>query len=238
MLNPDLPVNDGVLRPLDIVCPKGSVLNPLPPAAVSVRHNTCQRLADVLVRAFSELWPDRAVASSTVTFFGMNLGTRSRRTGLTTVMSEVLGGGTGAHPGGHGLDGVDTYMANVGFLPVEVAESEFQVRIPRTELIDGSEGEGRFRGGRGIRREYLVLDEPATVMAYCEQTDPRFAPRGADGGSDAGPSMLRVTDPEGRIMDLPSKITVKVDPGTLICIETSGGGGYGRKRRTARIKAT
>ena len=158
----------------------------------------------------------------------MNLETRSRRTGLKTVMSEVLGGGTGAHGAGHGLDGVDTYMANVGFLPVEVAESEFHIRIPRTELIRGSEGAGRFSGGRGLRREYLVVDEPATVMAYCEQTDPRFAPHGADGGEDAGASRLWVIDPKGDAMDLPSKITVKVDPGTLIRIETSGGGGYGR----------
>jgi N-methylhydantoinase B len=119
-------------------------------------------------------------------------------------------------------------MANVGFLPVEVAESEFHIRIPRTELIRGSEGGGRFKGGRGIRREYLVVDEPATVMAYCEQTDPRFAPRGVDGGEDAGPSRLWVIDSAGSAMDLPSKITVKVDPGTLIRIETSGGGGYGR----------
>ncbi len=226
-VDPDLKVNDGILRAIDIVCPEGSVLNPCRPAAVSVRHNTCQRLADVLVRAFSELWPWRAVASSTVTFFGMNLETRSRRTGLRTVMSEVLGGGTGAHAHGHGLDGVDTYMANVGFLPVEVCESEFHIRIPRTELIRGSEGGGRFHGGRGLRREYLVLDEQATVMAYCEQTDPRFIPRGISGGGDAGASRLSVIDPAGLRIDLPSKITVKVEPGTIIRVETSGGGGFG-----------
>jgi N-methylhydantoinase B len=78
MTDPAMTTNDGILRPLEIVCPRGSVLNPEPPAAVSVRHNTCQRLADVLVRAFSELWPDRAVASSTVTFVGMNLSSRAR----------------------------------------------------------------------------------------------------------------------------------------------------------------
>ncbi len=233
-VDPDLPVNDGLLRAVEITCPQGSVLNPYSPAAVSVRHNTCQRLADVLVRACSKLWPSRAVASSTVTFFGMNLETRSRRTGLKTVMSEVLGGGTGAHAHGDGLDGVDTYMANVGFLPVEVAETEFLVRIPRTELIEGSEGGGGHRGGRGIRREYLVVDEPATVMAYCEQTDPRFAPSGAGGGRDARSSRLSVITPAGEVMDLASKITVKVEPGTLIRVETSGGGGFGASSTVRR----
>lgn len=232
-VDPDLPINDGLLRLVGITCPNGSVLNPCLPAAVSVRHNTCQRLADVLVRAFSDLWPARAVASSTVTFFGMNLETRSHRTGLITVMSEVLGGGTGAHLGGDGLDGVDTYMANVGFLPVEVAETEFLVRIPRTELIRGAEGAGLHRGGRGLRREYLVLDEPATVMAYCEQTDARFAPQGLSGGENALASRLTVIDPDGDPMDLPAKITVKVPPGTLIRVETSGGGGFGDRTKDA-----
>jgi len=77
MTDPGMTTNDGIMRPLDIVCPTGNIFNPRPPAAVSVRHNTCQRLADVLVRAFSELWPDRAVASSTVTFVGMNLSSSS-----------------------------------------------------------------------------------------------------------------------------------------------------------------
>src|SRR5712664_2631149 len=123
MTDPAMATNDGILRTVEIICPRGTVLNPEPPGAVSVRHNTCQRLADTLIRAASQIWPDRAVASSTVAFFGMNLESVSPRTGGPSVMAEVAGGGTGAHRGGDGLDGVDTYMANVGLMPVEVAES-------------------------------------------------------------------------------------------------------------------
>ena len=227
MTDPTMPANDGVLRAVEIDCPFGNALNPQPPAAVSVRHNTCQRLADTLIRAASGIWPENAVASSTVAFFGLNLETVSRRTGAASVMSEVVGGGTGAHGDGDGMDGVDTYMANIGLMPVEVAETEYLVRIRRSELIPGSQGRGRFRGGLGIRREYEVLDRAAVVTMYSEQTDPRFAPRGALGGTDAAPSRLTVLDPSGAPVPVAQKVTLRLEPGSVIRIETSGGGGFG-----------
>jgi N-methylhydantoinase B len=237
MTDPSMTTNDGILRPLEIVCPLGNVLNPHPPAAVSVRHNTCQRLADVLVRAFSELWPDRAVASSTVTFVGMNLSSRSPRTGHRSVLSDVIGGGTGAHATGPGLDGVDTYMANVGLMPVEVAEGSYAVRVLRTELLEGSQGLGKHDGGLGIRREYLVLDGPEVVTFYAEQTDPRFRPTGVAGGGDAEPSRITVLDPDGNELHVGQKATIEVAPGTIVRVETSGGGGYGRRRPRVRGRA-
>jgi N-methylhydantoinase B len=227
MTDPARATNEGILRAVEIACPRGTVLNPEPPAAVSVRHNTCQRLADTLIRAASAIWPDRAIASSTVAFFGMNLATRSPRTGAATVMAEVVGGGTGAHAAGDGLDGVDTYMANVGLMPVEVAESSYSVRILRTELIAGSQGDGKFRGGLGIRREYQVLGEDSAVTVYSEQTDPRFVPLGARGGGDARPSKITVLAPDGRELPVGSKASLVLAPGSVIRIETSGGGGYG-----------
>ena len=231
MTDPTMATNDGILRTVEIVCPRGTVLNPEPPGAVTVRHNTCQRLADTLVRAASQIWPDRAVASSTVAFFGMNLESRSPRTGVPSVMAEVAGGGTGAHRGGDGLDGVDTYMANVGLMPVEVAESNYAVRILRTELIAGSQGNGQHRGGLGLRRDYQVLGRESVVTLYSEQTDPRFAPRGALGGTDGTPSRITVLDQDGRPVPSGSKASLVLQPGSIIRIETSGGGGYGDPAR-------
>jgi N-methylhydantoinase B len=227
MTDPGLATNDGILGVIDIACPRGNVLNPRPPAAVSVRHNTCQRLADTLIRAMSTLWPGKAVGSSTVAFFGMNLDSVSPRTGARSVMAEVMGGGTGAHAAGDGLDGVDTYMANVGLMPVEVAETKYAVRILRTELIPGSQGAGQYQGGLGLRREYQLLGEPAVVTMYSEQTDPRFAPTGAAGGAGAAPSRITVLGPGGQPVPVPPKVTARLDAGTIIRIETSGGGGYG-----------
>lgn len=234
MVDPSMTTNDGILRPLEIVCPRGTVLNPEHPAAVSVRHNTCQRLADVLVRAFSALWPERSVASSTVTFVGINVSSRSPLTGRASVLSDVIGGGTGAHAHGAGLDGVDTYMANVGLMPVEVAETNYSVRILRTELIEDSQGRGLHDGGRGLRREYQILDRPEIATFYAEQTDDRFPPVGAAGGGDATPSKITVIDPLGRPMDVPQKSTLELEPGSIVRIETSGGGGYGRADPSSR----
>jgi N-methylhydantoinase B len=227
LTDPGLQANDGVLRAIDIVCPRGNVLNPHPPAAVSVRHNTCQRLADTLIRAASVIWPGKAVASSTVAFFGMNLESVSPRTGVPSVMAEVVGGGTGAHRAGDGLDGVDTYMANVGLMPVEVAETGYAVRILRTEFIPGSQGMGRFNGGLGLRREYQVLERASVATMYSEQTDPRFAPRGAAGGADGAPSRITVLDPGGLEIPVAAKTTIVLEPGAVVRIETSGGGGFG-----------
>jgi N-methylhydantoinase B len=228
MTDPDMVTNDGILRTVDIACPQGSVLNPSPPAAVSVRHNTCQRLADTLIRAVSALWPERAVASGTVAFFDVNLESVSPKTGRTSVMMDVVGGGTGAHGSGDGLDGVDTYMSNVALLPAEVAESEYAVRILKTELVEGSHGTGEHNGGLGIGREYQILDLPQVATVYGEQTDSRFPPRGANGGGDGSPTRISIYDPDGKRLELPAKVTVTLQPGSLIRVETSGGGGFGR----------
>lgn len=237
--DPDLTTNDGIMRPVEIICPRGTVLNPDPPAAVSVRHNTCQRLADVLVRAASAIWPERAVGSGTVTFFDINLDSVSPRTGRSSVMMDVVGGGTGGHRMDDGLDGVDTYMSNVGLLPVEVAEGEYAVRILRTELLRGSQGVGERNGGLGLRREYLILDRPQTSTIYGEQTDPRFRPAGALGGTDGSPTKITVFAPDGSVMPLPSKMTLTLQPGTIVRVDTSGGGGYGNpeNRDRAAIEA-
>jgi N-methylhydantoinase B len=227
LTDPSLATNDGVLRAVDIVCPQGNVLNPRPPAAVSVRHNTCQRLADVLVRAASTIWPEKAVASGCVAFVGANLDSVSPKTGRASVMGDVIGGGTGAHAEGDGLDGVDTYMSNVGLVPVEVGEAEYSVRIVRTELLPGSQGQGEHSGGLGLRREYEILGFPQRLTIYAEQTNPAFAPSGGFGGEPAAPSRLSIFDPNGRPIEIPMKVTLTLEPGSLVRVETSGGGGFG-----------
>ena len=224
---PDLAANDGILRAVDVVCPKGTVLNPNPPAAVSVRHNTCQRLADTLIRAMTELWPELGVASSTVSFFGLNIGSTSPRLGRFSVLADVVGGGTGATPEGDGIDGVDTYMSNVGLMPAEVVETNYQVRLLRCELRPGSQGQGAFNGGMGLIREYEILDHPQRVTYYAEQTNPDFAPRGLHGGQDAAPSDIVITSPDGSEQSAAMKGSILLEPGSVLRVETAGGGGWG-----------
>ena len=223
----DLGANDGILRPLNVICPAGTVLNPTPPAAVSVRHNTCQRFADTLVRALTTLWPELGVASSTVSFFCTNIGSTSPRTGQAAVLADVVGGGTGATPTSDGVDGVDTYMSNVGVMPAEVVETNYRVRILRCELLPGSQGQGAYNGGLGLRREYEILDHPQRVTYYAEQTNGDFVPLGTAGGGPGRPTTVTILGPDGEALHLPSKGSLTLEPGSVIRVETAGGGGYG-----------
>jgi N-methylhydantoinase B len=227
VLAPELGTNDGLLRALNVICPQGNVLNPFPPAAVSVRHNTCQRFADTAIRALVDLWPDLQVAGSSVTFFGCNIGTTSPSTGQPTVLADVVGGGTGASSEYDGLDGVDTYMSNVGLMPVEVLETNYQVRVLKTELIDGSGGVGQHHGGMGIRREYQILEHSQHATFYAEQTNPEFVALGRNGGGDGAPAKLTLLDKNGDIVPIASKVSMDLEPGSVIRVETSGGGGFG-----------
>lgn len=223
----DLGANDGMLRALTVVCPRGTVLNPNPPAAVSIRHNTCQRFADTLIRALADLWPEVAVGSSSVSFFCINIGSTSPTSGRPSVLADCVGGGTGATATSDGIDGVDTYMSNVGLMPAEVVETNYQVRLLRTELRDGSQGAGMHQGGKGLRREYQILDHGQRVTFYAEQTHGEFAPEGAAGGRPGSATTVTVLAPDGSVMDLPSKASLNLPAGSIIRVESAGGGGYG-----------
>jgi N-methylhydantoinase B len=227
VIAPAIGANDGLLRCVDIVAPEGTVINPTPPAAVSIRHNTCQRLADTLIRAMEEIWPDRAVASSTVSFFCFNAGSTSPLTGAPAVMADVVGGGTGATRTGDGLDGVDTYMSNVGVMPTEVAETNYNIRIRKTEFLPGSQGTGKYNGGLGLRREYEILSHPQHVTFYAEQTDSRFSPEGSNGGGRALPTTVTIITPEGKEVVENRKSSRLLQPGTIVRVESSGGGAFG-----------
>lgn len=223
----DLGANDGLLRAVEVTAPLGSVLNPREPAAVSIRHNTCQRFADTLIRALADLWPSEAVGSSTVSFFCMNVGSTSPVTGKAAVMADVVGGGTGATPSGDGLDGVDTYMSNVGVMPAEVVETNYRVRVLKNEFIPGSQGLGRHHGGMGVRREYQILDHDQRATFYAEQTNADFAPQGAAGGTTGQATRITVIDPDGQELSMHHKESTTLRAGTIVRVETAGGGGYG-----------
>lgn len=221
----DVQVNDGFFRPIELVVPEGSYLNPRFPAAVSVRHLTCQRLADTLMRALGELVPERVSAGGFVGFFSLMAAGPSPLDGRTVVLQDILGGGTGGRRGLDGLDAVDTYVSNCGLLSAEVCETLYPWRVERTELIADSGGPGAFRGGLGLRRVYQALAAQQTVL-YIDQTNPEFAPHGLLGGRPGRSSrmFLRV---DGRVRRVPTKTTLVVPAGAEVVVETAGGGGWG-----------
>jgi N-methylhydantoinase B len=219
----DTPVNDGFFRPVRIEAPEGSVLNPRFPAAVSVRHLTCQRLADTLLSALGQLMPELVAAGSFVGFFSIMAAGRSPMHGRTVVLQDILGGGTGGRRGLDGMDAVDTHVSNCGLLSVEVCETLYPWRIERTELIADSGGPGRYRGGLGLRRVYRALEAQQTVL-YIDQTHPAFAPQGLAGGEAGRPARLRI---RGAGIRAGTKTTLAVAEGSEVVVETAGGGGWG-----------
>jgi N-methylhydantoinase B len=217
--------NGGCARPIDVVLPEGTVVNPRYPAALSLRHLTAQRIADTLIRAFAQLYPEDAAAGSFVGFSSLAAEGVHPRTGLPTVPQDDLGGGMGGHPGGDGLDAVDTYLGNVGILPAEICELQYPLRIVSTELLPDSCGPGRHRGGLGMRRIYEFLG-PCDLVAYSEQTVRAFAPWGADGGEDGTPASVVLRRTTGEEIAI-TKTRLLASAGDRLVLTTGGGGGYG-----------
>jgi N-methylhydantoinase B len=227
-LGPEVPQNAGLTSRVRVIAPEGSVFNPRFPAALSARHLTVQRLTDVLVEALGELLPERAVAASHVSFPALVFQAVDARSGRLTLLADILGGGGGARRDAPGDDGIDPYCSNCAILPAEIAELEYPWRIERTELVEGSGGAGRARGGLGLRRDYRLLADVSDGMYYVEQTNPAFAARGRAGGAPGGAGWAAVrragSDRDER---LPGKGYIHLHRGDVLALAGAGGGGFG-----------
>ncbi|GAA4743117.1 hydantoinase B/oxoprolinase family protein [Nocardioides endophyticus] len=226
-LGPDLRMNDGMMQQVRVQAREGSILNPRHPAGVGGRHATAQRFADVLCLAIGQLVPDRAAASSHVSFPTFNFQAKDPYTGRLVMMADVIGGGGGATRQAPGENGVDSYLGNCALLPVEVAELEYPWRIERTELIDGSGGTGNQPGGMGIRRDYKLLTGEAEGPYYIEQSLPINVAQGAQGGHNGKPARVRLQRADGTWEVMPPKGYLRIKQGETISFESAGGGGYG-----------
>lgn len=218
----DVPVNHGCFEPITVITPPHSVLNPDFPAAVAVGNTeTSQRIVDVILGAFAQALPHQIPAASqgsmnNFTFGGIHLG-------KPFVYYETIGGGHGANPGSNGLSARHSHMTNTLNTPIEALEFALPVRVLEYSIRENSGGEGRFRGGDGICRVYEFLSS-ATATFNTERR--RFAPYGLQGGKEGqvGQNLLIRGEQE---MLVSAKHTVQVQAGTVIIIETPGGGGWG-----------
>jgi N-methylhydantoinase B len=228
VFDPEAPPNSGTARAIRVHLPRASLVDPVYPAAVSLRHLTAQRITDTIVRAFQQLYPDVGVAGAFVGFSSLAAEGRHPRTGDPTVIQDDLGGGMGGTSSADGLDGVDTYLGNVGILPAEVCELQYPVRVVRTELVADSGGPGRHRGGMGIVREYQFLDS-CDLVAYTEQSAADHAAWGSDGGQPGWPALLTLERPSGTRIEI-TKQRIHVERGDRLVVRTGGGGGHGPGR--------
>ena len=231
---PALPQNQGCDRPVEIRTRKGSIFDPLRPAAVSVRHITQQALADVVLKALAPVGGDNAAAACQTSFPAFVLGGFDDRPEKAEddgsqpyyVISDIVGGGMGGGPRGDGLSAVDTHGGNCAILSAEVMETLSPVRVRRTELVENSGGAGQHRGGLGILRDYEILATTGILTGYCQETRDDTAPWRYAGGGPGGKAML-VKNPDMREeKNLGSKMVgVLFRQGEVL--RAIGGGGWG-----------
>ncbi len=222
--DPGLPGSEGIARVVEVVTPPGTLVNPLFPAPVAHANiNTAQRIADAVLGAFAQAAPHRVTAAGTGSMSNFTIGGRDVRHRYYSYV-ETYGGGQGAKCDQDGMDGVHVNMTNTLNTPVEVIEMNYPLRVERYGLIPNSGGPGRFRGGCGIVREIAVLDE-AVVTVSTERN--RRGPWGLAGGGRGRTARCTVRLPGRQPEPKPGKFTSRVPPGTVITLETAGGGGFG-----------
>ena len=229
----EMPVNHGTFRPITIIAPPGSVVNPLPPAAVGAGNvETSQRIVDVVMGAFHRALPDRIPAASYGTMSNLLIGGRDRRRGTAFAYYETLGGGHGAGPGWDGEHAMQAHMTNTRNTPVEALEHAYPLRVRATRIRRGSGGDGRWRGGDGIER-VVELRAAARVTVISDRR--RLAPYGLAGGAPGARGPNRLTRPGVSPEEtLPGKFQVDLPSGALLTVASPGGGGFGRARRRRR----
>jgi len=224
----EMPVNDGSFRPIEIVAPLGTVVNPRPPAAVGAGNvETSQRIVDVVLGALARALPDRVPAASSGTMNNLLIGGVDPRTERPFAYYETLAGGHGAGPGWHGESAMQAHMTNTRNTPVEALEHELPVRMIETCIRRNSGGQGRWCGGDGVTRS-LELRAPARVTVISERR--RRGPYGLAGGEAGRPGVNRVRlMPQALERKMPGKFTLDVPAGAVIAIESPGGGGFGER---------
>jgi N-methylhydantoinase B len=224
LLPDDVPATEGLMRPIRILAPPGTVVNALPPAAVAGGNvETSQRIVDVLLRALAEAIPERIPAASSGSMTNLTIGGVDPRNGASYAYYETIAGGMGARPNADGLSGVHTHMTNSLNTPIEALEFFYPFRVTRYSYRPGSGGRGRFRGGDGIIREIEFLSA-AQVTLLSERR--RLPPYGLAGGEPGACGRNLLLRRDGQQL-LPSKCTFHVEPGDRLRIETPGGGGWG-----------
>ena len=225
LLSEDAPATAGLMNPIAVSAPPGTIVNAVPPAAVAGGNVECsQRITDVLLRALAQAVPDRIPAASYGTMSNLTIGGVDPRTGGPFAYYETIAGGMGARPGADGIDGVHCHMTNSLNTPVEALEYAYPLRVERYAYRAGSGGRGRYRGGNGLVREIRLL-APAQVSLLADRR--RFAPYGLSGGQDGACGAASLVHPSGAVEVLKGKGSVYAAAGDAIRIETPGGGGWG-----------
>jgi N-methylhydantoinase B len=219
-----VPANEGLMRPISLIAPEGTIVNALPPAAVAGGNvETSQRIVDVLFRAMAEAATDRIPAASSGSMSNLTVGGYDTFRARHFSYYETIAGGVGAAPGHPGAAGLHTHMTNTLNTPIEALEAYYPLRITEYRIRRGSGGRGEYDGGDGLVRELECLVE-SNVSLLSERRV--TAPWGLNGGG-AGEVGVNSLIHNGKQTRLPGKANAQLSPGDRIRIETPGGGAWG-----------
>jgi N-methylhydantoinase B len=226
LLADDVPATAGLMRPIQVIAPEGTVVNARPPGAVAGGNvETSQRMVDVLLRALAQAIPDRIPAAASGTMNNLTIGGVDPRTGEPFAYYETIAGGMGARPGKSGVSGVHTHMTNSLNTPAEALEYAYPLRVRRYSLRPGSGGGGKHRGGDGIIREIEVLTDCEVTLLADRRSRGPWGLAGGEAGASGKATVIRSG---GSIEEMPGKFSTHLRKGERIRIESPGGGGWGR----------
>ncbi len=231
-----IPNNGGCFRPVRLVLPEGSLVNPREPAPVGCRTSTIKRITGCILGALRQAAPERIPADAASLMLIIHFGGR-RHDGSRFVTSQLLTGGSGAGPRSDGVDVVETDATNCMNVPAEALMMDAPIRVHRWALNPDSGGAGRQRGGLGGIFEYEILEGEVTLTYRGER---HFcAAAGHDGGAPGALSRAVIRRRDGSEETIPSKRVATLHQGDRLRVETAGGGGYGppAERDPARIAA-
>ena len=218
LVGADIPLNQGCLKPLRVIVPEGSMLNPVYPAAV-IAGNTevSQAACNALYGALG------VIAGSQATMNNFVWGNDDFQN------YETIAGGTGAGPGFPGCDAVQSHMTNTRMTDPEILEKRFPVRLEQFGIRHGSGGAGTWQGGNGVIRRMRFL-APVTVTTLCSHRD--VPPFGGDGGAPGAVGINWAEMPDGTRRDLKGCDEIALEAGAVFSIETPGGGGWGMPEKS------
>jgi N-methylhydantoinase B len=226
MTDPTIPMNDGCYRPVKVKAPEGTLMNPIPPAPVAGGNvETSQRNVDVLLKAFAQILPEKVCAACQGTMNNVAVGGINPENGKPWTFYETIAGGFGGRRGIDGVDAVHSHMTNTMNTPIEAIETIYPIRFLKYELREDSGGPGKWRGGVGLERSWMLLAPSATLSVLAERT--KIQPWGLYAGKPGAAGEYYIIKQNGRRIKLKSKCTVKVEKGDIFVAKTPGGGGYG-----------
>jgi len=232
LLREDVPATAGLMRPIEVIAPAGTVVNAKPPAAVAGGNvETSQRIVDVLLKALAQAIPDRIPAAASGTMNNLTIGGIDPRTSEPFAYYETIAGGMGARPTKDGVSGVHTHMTNSLNTPAEALEYAYPVRLRRYSFRPGSGGRGLHIGGDGIVREIEVLTEAQVTLLADRRSR---GPYGLSGGADGAPGRTVIVRQDGSEQEIPGKTSIRLRSGERVRVESPGGGGWGGPDKTGK----